>query len=79
MRKRTVLVLAGLITTVITLRSIRNRRAARMEGPESAAEEALEEAKVATEHATAAANHTRTAGEKASEYARQKVEQTGGG
>lgn len=65
---------AGLVVGVVTLRTVRRRRASPRDEAMTAADEALAETKEAAEHAAAAVGHARVAGEKALEYAREELE-----
>lgn len=63
----------GLAVGIVALRRVRKRRATPQDEAEAAVEDAIEETEQAVDHATAAAGHTRIAGEKAVESAREKL------
>lgn len=66
----------GLAVGIVALRSVRKRRATPRDEAETAVKDAIEETEQAVDHASAAAGHTRTAGEKAVESAREKLDTT---
>lgn len=67
-------VVAGVVIGIVALRALRERQRTPRDEAEAAVEDALEEAGVATEHATAAIGHARVAGQKAVEHAREEYQ-----
>lgn len=76
--KATLVAAAGFAVGVVTLRAVRARRRDPRKEAEAAAEEALQEASLAADHAVAALGHARIAGERAVEYARDEFEDARG-
>lgn len=76
--KTGVLSVTGLVVGIVTLRSLRKRRATPEEEAATAVEEARSETEEAASHAASAAGHARVAGEKAIEYVREeRLDDTG--
>lgn len=67
------IVATGVLAGILTVRWVRNRRSTENPSATSSAEEARKEVRAAKAHAAAATSHARTAGQKASEYAREEI------
>ena len=73
--KQALVATAGIVVGAVTLRRLRKRRQSATEEIKQAEEEDSKSPKTeAAEETKAAASHALTAGEKASEYAREQVE-----
>ncbi len=69
--RRGLIAVVGITVGVLTLRSLRNRRAKTADEAEPI-EEARSEARIAIDHAKRAASHAREAGDNVVEYAKRK-------
>jgi hypothetical protein len=76
-KKTTIAAALAVVGGVLTLRAVRNRRAAEAEQPDPAVE-LRTEAGEASDHAAATLSHARKAAEHAVEYGRQEYEARGG-